>query len=74
VAVASAGPYASLLVASDRLPHELPTTLFFYRRVRFLPPDQQRQSTEDMQVVLEKGSLNVSLVLTVILAVVVGPG
>jgi len=46
----------------------------FYRRVRFLPPDQQRQSTEDMQVVLEKGSLNVSLVLTVILAVVVRPG
>jgi len=36
--VASAGPYASL--------HQHPTTQFFTGRMPFLPPNQQRQSTE----------------------------
>jgi len=48
VAVASAGPYASLHLApdiSDRQPHQHPTTLFF-TGYAFLPPNQQRQSIE----------------------------
>jgi len=47
VAVASAGPYASLHLAPDKKPHQHPTTLFFTGRMPFLPPNQQRQSTED---------------------------
>jgi len=46
VAVASAGPYASLHLAPDRQPHQHPTTLLFTGRMPFLPPNQQRQSTE----------------------------
>jgi len=46
VAVASAGPYASMHLAPDRQPHQHPTTLFFTGRMPFLPPNQQRQSTE----------------------------
>jgi len=46
VAVASAGPYASLHLAPDRQPHRHPTTQFFTGRMPFLPPNQQRQSTE----------------------------
>jgi len=46
VAVTSAGPYASLHLAPDRLPCQQPTTLFFTGRMPFLPPNQQRQSTE----------------------------
>jgi len=46
VAVASAGPYASLHLAPDRQPHQHPTTLFFTGRMPFLPLNQQRQSTE----------------------------
>jgi len=53
VAVASAGPYASLHLAPDRQPHQQPTTLFFYRPVPCLPPNQQRQSTE--------GNINIKL-------------
>ena len=49
VAVASAGPYASLHLAPDRQPHQHHTTLFFTGRVPFLPPKKQRQSTENMQ-------------------------
>ena len=44
--VASAGTYASLHLAPDRQPHQHPTTLFFTGRMPFLPPNQQRQSTE----------------------------
>jgi len=44
VAVASAGPYASLQLAPDRLPYQHPPLL------PFLPPNQQRQSTEDISV------------------------
>jgi len=46
VAVASAGPYANLQLTSDRQPHQHPTTQFFTGRMPFLPPNQQRQSTE----------------------------
>ena len=46
VAVASAGPYASLHLAPDRQPCQHPTTQFFTGRMPFLPPNQQRQSTE----------------------------
>ena len=46
MAVASAGPYASLHLAPDRQPHQHPTTQFFTGRMPFLPPNQQRQSTE----------------------------
>jgi len=46
VAVASTGPYASLQIAPDRQQHQHSTTLFFTGRMPFLPPNQQRQSTE----------------------------
>jgi len=46
VAVASAGLYASLHLAPDRQPRQHPTTQFFTGRMPFLPPNQQRQSTE----------------------------
>jgi len=46
VAEASAGPYASLHLAPDRQPRQHPTTQFFTGRMPFLPPNQQRQSTE----------------------------
>ena len=41
-----AGPYASLHLAPDRQPHQHPTAQFFTGRMPFLPPNQQRQSTE----------------------------
>ena len=44
--MASAGPYASLHLAPDRQPHQHPTSQFFTGRMPFLPPNQQRQSTE----------------------------
>ena len=46
MAVASAGPYASLHLAPDRQPRQHPTTQFFAGQMPFLPPNQQRQSTE----------------------------
>jgi len=46
VAEASAGLYASLHLAPDRQPRQHHTTLFFTGRTPFLPPNQQRQSTE----------------------------
>ena len=46
MAVESAGPYASLHLTQDRQLHQHPTTLFFTGRMPFLPPKQQRQSTE----------------------------
>jgi len=46
VAVASAGPYASLHLAPGRLPCQHPTAQFFTGRMPFLLPSQQRQSTE----------------------------
>ena len=44
--MASAGPCASLHLAPDGQPRQHPTTQFFTGRVLFLPPNQQRQSTE----------------------------
>ena len=44
--MASTGPYASLHLAPDRQPGQHPTTQFFTGRMPFLPPNQQRQSTE----------------------------
>ena len=44
--MASAGPYASLHLAPDRQPRQHTTTQFFTGRMPFLPPNQQRQSTE----------------------------
>jgi len=46
VAVASAGPYASLHLAPDRQPRQHPTNQLFTGRMPFLPTNQQRQSTE----------------------------
>jgi len=46
VAVASDGQYLSLHLAPDRQPHQHPTSQFFTGRMPFLPPNQQRQSTE----------------------------
>ena len=46
MAVTSAGPYASLHLAPDRQRPQNPTTLFFTGRMPFMPPNQQRQSTE----------------------------
>ena len=51
-AVASAGPYESLHLTPDRQPHQHPTTLFFTGRMPFLPPNQQRQSTEGITLTL----------------------
>ena len=47
--MASAGPYASLHLAPDRSPRQYPTIQFFTGRMPFLPPKQQRQSTEGRQ-------------------------
>jgi len=49
VAVALAGPYASLHLAPDRQPLD-PTTQFFTGRMPFLPPNQQRRSTEGLSM------------------------
>jgi len=46
VAGESAGPYASLHLAPDRQPRQHPITQVFTGRMPFLPPKQQRQSTE----------------------------
>jgi len=56
VAVASAGPYASLHLAVDSLPRQHPTAQFFTGRMPFLTPNQQRQSTEGTEVVANKCS------------------
>ena len=55
MAVVSAGPYASLHLAPDRQPCQYPTTLFFTGRMPFLPPNQQRQSTEGTCFILHPG-------------------
>jgi len=45
--MASAGPYANNLhLAPDRKPHQNTTAQFFTGQIPFLPPNQQRQSTE----------------------------
>jgi len=57
VAVASAGPHASLHLAPDRYPCQQPTTQFFTGRMPFLPPNQQRQSTEGSTMVISVPNL-----------------
>ena len=49
MAVASAGPYASLHLAPDRYPRQHPPLKVFTGRMPFLPSNQQRQSTEGVQ-------------------------
>jgi len=56
--VASAGPYASLHLAPDRQPHQHSTTLFFTGRMPFLPPNQQRQSTEGRKRVIQLNAIH----------------
>ena len=46
MAVAWAGPYANLHLDPDTQQCQHPTTQFFTGRMPFLPPNQQRQSTE----------------------------
>jgi len=46
VAVASAGPYASLHLALDKYLRQHPTTQFFTGLMPFLPPNQHHQNTE----------------------------
>jgi len=53
VAVASAGPFASLYLAPDRQPRQHPTTEFVTGQMPSLPPNQQRQSTESTQITQE---------------------
>ena len=50
VAVASAGSYASLHYSSRQITMPAPHHSFFYSRMPFLPPNQQRQSTEGTAV------------------------
>jgi len=46
-AVALAGPYASLHLATDRQPHQHCTILFFTGQLPFLLPNQQRQRNDN---------------------------
>jgi len=50
------GPYASLHLAPVRYPRQQPTTQFFTGRMPFLPPNQQRQSTECKQNMYKTGT------------------
>jgi len=51
VAVASAGPHANHLhLTPNRQPRQYVTTQFFTGRMPFLPPKQQRQSTEGISI------------------------
>jgi len=56
VVLASAGTYASLQLA-ERCQH--PTTQFFTGRMLFLPPNQQRQSTEGKY--MTRNEVNITL-------------
>ena len=51
MAVASAGPHASLHLAPDREPCHHPNHSVFYRPDALLPPSQQRQSVEGRALV-----------------------
>jgi len=55
MAVASAGLYASLHLIPDNDANIPPTTQFFTGQMPFLPPSQQRQSTEGM-ILINGGS------------------
>jgi len=60
VAVASAGLYASLHLAPDRQPRQHAITQFFTGRMPFLPPNQQRQSTEGDQPTIQSVFYDIS--------------
>jgi len=51
VAVTSAGPFASLHLAPDRLPRQHPTSQCFTGQMPFLPCNQQHQSTEGVKII-----------------------
>ena len=70
VAVASAGPYASLHFAPDRWPRQHLTTQFFTDRMPFLPPNQQRQSTE---ATIQQFALKISRVKSAMVSAIVAP-
>jgi len=70
VAVASAGPYASLHFAPDRWPRQHLTTQFFTERMPFLPPNQQRQSTE---ATIQQFALKISRVKSAMVSAIVAP-
>ena len=59
MAVASAGPYASMHLAPDRQTTPAPHHCFFTGRMPFLPPNQQHQSTEGNIHALDK-QINIS--------------
>jgi len=54
VALASAGPYASLHLAPDRQSCQHPTAQFYTGRMPFLPPNQQHQRTEGSRYRIDK--------------------
>ena len=54
MALASAGPYASLHLAPDRQPCQHPTAQFYTGRMPFLPPNKQHQSTEGSRYRIDK--------------------
>ena len=59
MAVASAGPYASLHLAPDN--HASTPPFFFTGRIPFLLPNQQCQSTEGMSLIAKKGQTDYRL-------------
>ena len=56
--MASAGPYASLHLVPERYPRQHPTAQFFRGQMPFLPPNQQRQSTEGKLLCLQQRVIN----------------
>jgi len=62
VAVASAGSYANLHLDPDTQPCQHPTTQFFTGHMPFLPPNQQRPSTEGSYVKINQNQ-NSGLIL-----------
>ena len=60
MAVASAGPYASLHLGSRQITTQHLTTQFFTGRMPFLPPNEQRQSTEGQKKEKKKKKKRVS--------------
>ena len=70
VAVASAGPYASLHFAPDRWPRQHLTTQFFTDQMPFLPPNQQHQSTE---ATIQQFALKFSRVKSAMVSAILAP-
>ena len=53
--------YTPQYTTADRQPRQYPTTLFFTVRMPFLPPNQQRQSTEGTHQITNMGQYSVSI-------------